>query len=219
VDDRLVQAVVLVTDLDATRHRMEALGLSVLDGGRHPGRGTANLIVPLPSATQYLELLAVVDEAEAQSSSQGRPVAAALARRGPGLARWGVEVDDIEAAAVRVGLPVEHRQRVLVDGTVVRWRSVGVDAAWDEPWRCAFLAWDDPVLHPARAGGADHANGTTGFARLEVEVPDRRSLAHWVGGSVPEGVAVSVGPGSGPTGLFLRGPAGELSELPDLSIS
>jgi hypothetical protein len=209
---------------------MEALGLTVLEGGRHPGRGTANLIVPLPFATQYLELLAVIDEAEALSSPQGRPVAATLARRGPGLARWGVEVGDIEATAARVGLPVEQRQRVLGDGRVVRWRAVGVDAAWDEPWRCAFLAWDDPGLHPGRAGGVVgragsvtgrvagrvagrvvHRNGATGFARLEVDVPDHQSLAHWVGGPVPEGVAVSVGTGMGPTGLFLRCPAGELS--------
>ncbi len=207
MDDRLVQAVVLVTNLESARHRMEALGLTVLEGGRHPGRGTANLIVPLPLATQYLELLAVVDEAEAQSSPQGRPVAAALARRGPGLARWGVEVGDIEATAARVGLPVEQRQRVLLDGSVVRWRSVGVDAAWDEPWRCAFMAWDDPGLHPGRAGGVVHANGATGFDRLEVDVPDRQSLVHWVGGPVPEGVAVSVGTGMGPTGLFFRCPA------------
>lgn len=211
MDDRLVQAIVLVTDLDSARHRMETLGLTVLAGGRHPGRGTANLIVPFPLGTHYLELLAVVDEAEARSSPQGRPVVAALARRGPGLARWGVEVDDIEATAARVDLPVEHRQRVLPDGTVVRWRSVGVDAAWDEPWCCAFLAWDDPLLHPARAIAVVHANGATGFARLELSVPDGRSLAAWVGGPVPEGVAVSVGAGSGPTGLFLRCPAGDLA--------
>ncbi len=74
---------------------MEPLGLTVLDGGRHPGRGTANLIVPF--ADHYLELLAVVDEAEARSSPQGRPVVAALARRGPGLARWSVETPDIES--------------------------------------------------------------------------------------------------------------------------
>ena len=92
VRDRLVQAIVLVTDLESARRRMEALGLTVLDGGRHPGRGTANLIVAL-RRPQYLELLAVVDEAEALSSPQGRPVVAALARRGPGLARWSVETD------------------------------------------------------------------------------------------------------------------------------
>ena len=93
----LVQAIVLVTDLHDARRRMESLGFTVIDGGHHPGRGTANMIVPF--GEQYLELLAVVDEAEARSSPQGQPVVAALARRGPGLARWSVEPDDIEAAA------------------------------------------------------------------------------------------------------------------------
>jgi hypothetical protein len=210
VGDRLVQAIVLVTDLESARRTMQSLGLTVLDGGRHPGRGTANLIVPFGGAAQYLELLAVVDEAEALSSPQGRPVAAALARRGPGLARWSVEAHDIEATATRVGLPVEDRRRVLPDGTTIRWRCVGVDAAWDEPWRCAFMVWDDPAHHPARVDGLDHRNGATGFARLDVEVPDRQSSLDSMGGTVPDGVTISVGGDSGPTSLFLASVSGEI---------
>src|SRR5580658_9644669 len=101
--DRFVQAIVLVTDLKQSRLAMEALGLTVLDGGRHPGRGTANLIVPF--GAQYLELLAIVDREEALASPQGRPVAAALSERGPGLARWSVEPTDIEATSARVHHP------------------------------------------------------------------------------------------------------------------
>jgi hypothetical protein len=208
--DRLVQAIVLVTDLDSARRTMESVGLTVREGGRHPGRGTANLIVPFSGGGQYLELLAVVDEAEALSSPQGRPVVAALSRRGAGLARWSVEADDIEATASRVGLPVEERQRVLVDGTVVRWRCVGVDASWHEPWRCAFMVWDDPDMHPARMDDTTHANGATGFATLDVDVPDRQPLLDWLGGRVPEMVSVSEGSGAGPTGLLLACPNGEL---------
>ncbi len=205
--DRLVQVIGLVTDLESARRTMESLGLTVLDGGGHPGRGTANLIVPFGGAAQYLELLAVIDEAEALSSPQGRPVAAALSRRGPGLARWSVEPHDVEATATRVGLPVEHRRRVLPDGTTVHWRCVGVDVAWDEPWRCAFMAWDHPDLHPARMGvGVAHANGATGVARLDVDVPHGQALADWLGGPVPDGVTVSVRGGSGPTGLSLATP-------------
>ncbi len=206
--DRLVQAIVLVTDLDSARRDNESRGLTVLEGGRHRGRGTANLIVPL--GEQYLELLTIVDEAEALASPQGRPVVEALSKRGPGLARWSMEPDDIEATATRVGLSVEHRHRVLPDGTTVRWRSVGVDESWDEPWRCAFMAWDDPDLHPARFGLEAHPNGATGFARLEVQVPDTASLLRWTGGPVPEGVTVSEGGSSGPTALFLAAPGGEI---------
>ena len=206
--DRFVQAIVLVPDLESARHRMESIGLTVLEGGRHPGRGTANLIVPF--GAHYLELLAVVDESQARSSPQGRPVVDALSRRGPGLARWSVETTDIEATARRVGYPVEQRRRLLVDGTEVRWRAVAVDASWHQPWRCAFMAWDDPDLHPARADGVVHANGATGFARLDLDVPDAASLSTWLGGDVPDGVTVCGQGDCGPTALFLASPSGEI---------
>jgi hypothetical protein len=208
VADRLVQAIVLVPDLASARHRMQDSGLTVLEGGRHPGRGTANLIVPF--GTQYLELLAVVDESEARSSPQGRPVVEALSRRGPGLARWSVETTDIEARGSRVGYPVEHRRRVGVDGTEVRWRAVAVDVSWHQPWRCAFMAWDEPDLHPARADGVVHGNGATGFARLDLHAPDAASLSRWLGGDVPDGVNLCGEGDAGPTALFLASPAGEL---------
>jgi len=207
VGDRFVQAIVLVTDLHAAGRRLEALGLTVLDGGRHPGRGTANRIVPL--GHQYLELLAVVDEAEARTSPQGRPVVAALSARGPGLARWSVEPDDISATATRVGHPIERRRRLLPDGTEVTWRSVAVDTAWSEPWRCAFMTWDDTVTHPGRSPVV-HPNGATGFARLGVVVPDRAAALAWLGGRIPPGVVMTVGATPGVTELRLSSPGGDI---------
>jgi Glyoxalase-like domain len=207
VEDRLVQTIVLVDDLRSARRRMEASGFTVRNGGRHPGRGTANLIVPF--GTQYLELLAIVDEAEARSSPQGRPVVSAWTSRGPGLARWSVEPADIDATAVRVGHPIERRHRVLPDGTIVRWRSVAVDTAWAEPWRSAFMTWDDPHTHPARSVVV-HANGATGFARLEVVAPDMVSARAWFGEQIPPGVIMGVGPRPDVKSLHLRSPSGEI---------
>ena len=46
----LSQVIYGVRDLDAATERMQALGLTVLDGGRHPVLGTANRIIPLGSA-------------------------------------------------------------------------------------------------------------------------------------------------------------------------
>ncbi len=207
VGDRLVQVILLAGDLGAARTHMEALGFTVVEGGRHPGRGTANLIVPF--GAQYLELLAVVDEAEARASPQGRPVVRALSRRGPGLARWSVEPDDIEVTARRVGLPVERRSRVLPSGEIVRWRAVGVDVAWLEPWRCAFMAWDDPRLHPAR-GAVTHPNGATGLARLDVAAPRGAAMDAWLGGAVPEGVHLAPAGPPGPVGLLVSSPDGDI---------
>jgi hypothetical protein len=207
VGDTLVQAIVLVTDLHEARRHMEALGLTVLEGGRHPGRGTANLIVPFGS--HYLELLAVVDVDEARSSPHGRPVLAALAERGPGLARWSVEAECIEATASRLGHPIERRQRRRPDGTTVTWRSVAVDTAWRDPWRCAFMAWDDPTTHPARTV-VSHRNGATGFVRLDVVVPDMTVAMQWLNGWIPSGVLMEVGPQPGVRMLSLSSPSGAI---------
>ena len=204
---QLVQAIILVEDLVATRQRMTTLGFAVDDGGRHPGRGTANLIVPF--GEEYLELLAVVDADEAHAAPQGRPVLDALARRGPGLARWSVEPPDIDATGRRLGLPVEQRQRVRPDGETVRWRSVGIDEAWAEPWRCSFMTWDDPRLRPARRT-TGHPNGAVGFATLEVNVPATEELLPWLGEDLPSKVEVRTGAVVGPVKLWVATPSGPL---------
>src|SRR5205809_7521336 len=66
-----------VADLEVGAQRFyERFGLKGIPGGRHPGGGTANVIVPL--GLQYLELIAVVDEGEAASSCLRARVARAL---------------------------------------------------------------------------------------------------------------------------------------------
>src|SRR5829696_2803904 len=204
---RLVQVIVLVEDLDEARRWARSAGLLALDGGRHPGRGTANVIVPF--GVEYLELLAVVDAEEARSSADGQAVLDALAARGPGPVRWSLEPDDIEAEGSRLGLPVQERRRVRPDGAVIRWRAVGVPQAWLEPWRCAFMAWEDPVRHPARAP-EPHPCGATGFARVDVGVPDAARARAWIGGAPPPAVALHEGSGSGPFAVTIATPEGPL---------
>lgn len=207
----LVQVIVLVEDLDDARRWAAEVGLLALDGGRHPGRGTANVIVPF--GAQYLELLAVVDAEEARSARDGRPVLEALAGRGPGPVRWSLERDDVEADGRRLGLPVEERHRVRPDGAVIRWRAVGVNQAWGEPWRCAFMAWEDPVLHPARTPDV-HPCGATGFACVDVGVPDEARALAWIGGAPPPAVALHEGSTAGAFAVTLATPAGPLPVEP-----
>ena len=72
----LDHVLIAVADLAAAARELEVRhGLASVEGGRHPGWGTANRIVPLGDT--YLELIAVVDEAEAAESPFGRWVAAA----------------------------------------------------------------------------------------------------------------------------------------------
>lgn len=60
-------------------------GVVSVEGGRHSGWGTASRIVPLGDS--YLELVAVVDLAEALRSTFGRWVANARAGRPAGAGR------------------------------------------------------------------------------------------------------------------------------------
>src|SRR5438093_12432628 len=98
--------VIAVADLATAGREIEARhGLASVEGGRHPGWGTANRIVPLGDA--YLELVAVVDEAEAASSTFGRWVG--RMRPATGLLRpfgWALRTPHLDAVAGRLGLTV-----------------------------------------------------------------------------------------------------------------
>jgi len=92
----LSQVIYGVRDLYSATERMQALGLTVLDGGRHPGLGTANRVIPLGST--YLELLGVVDEAEARSNDYGGALLRQIAE-GDRLVRWSLRTDDLDTVA------------------------------------------------------------------------------------------------------------------------
>ena len=80
----------------------------MLDGGVHPGVGTANRVIPL--GEQYLELLGVVAPDEARASEYGRALLRAT-EHGDRIVRWSLRTDDIEGVAVRLGITVEPRRR------------------------------------------------------------------------------------------------------------
>src|SRR3954470_18657507 len=102
---RIDHVIYATADLDAAAARIEAeLGLRALGGGRHEGLGTHNRIVPLGDG--YLELLAVVDPAEAAASELGRAVTARIAAVGDGLLGWAVAVEDVAPHAERLGIGV-----------------------------------------------------------------------------------------------------------------
>jgi hypothetical protein len=175
----LAQVILGVRDLEAATSRVRALGLEVVDGGLHPGLGTANRIVPL--GRQYLELLGVVDRAAAERSDYGR---ALLRRIEPGdrLVRWSLRTDRIDDVASRLGLQTERRGRVRPDGVRLSWRAAGLAVSLERPWLPFFVQWDDEGLFPG-VSPAVHACGAARIGWLEVRAGDAAMLTRWTAGA------------------------------------
>src|SRR5213080_3542950 len=169
-----------VADLEVGAQRFyERFGLQGIPGGRHPGVGTANVIVPL--GRQYLELIAIVDQGEAASSRLGGRVARALQENRRFVA-WALRTEDLDA--VRAGLQgagwelpaIVEGSRTRPDGQVLSWRTqdVGTGA---EPSAIPFvIEWRIPDgLHPGEAASS-HRGGPAALRRVVVGARDPRPL-------------------------------------------
>jgi Glyoxalase-like domain len=199
-----------VADLEqGARVLEERYGLKALPGGRHPGAGTANMIVPLGSA--YLELIAVVDESEVGAGHLGERVRQAVAA-GRTFVTWAIRTDDLDA--LRQFLIDEGWQRREIrdgsrkrpDGSLIRWRTLDLGAG-ALPFA---IQWQIPESeHPGRTQ-VGHPSGldTIGDIVLESDVRDERArlellLAH----DVPFGLRD--GPLNGIRELVLTGTEGD----------
>jgi hypothetical protein len=182
-----------VADLDEAAERWrEELGLASVPGGRHPGWGTANRLIPL--GEDYIELIAVGAAAEAAQSRFGRAVGE-LGAAGGGWFTWCLGDDDIEATAARLGLEMTSRSRERPDGSVIRWRSCGLDQAIAQRGTPFFIDWQVPTeLHPARTP-IEHPAAPVRIAEVEVAV-DPAALADWMGPN-DSGAPHTVVPGEG----------------------
>jgi Glyoxalase-like domain len=181
---KLDHVLIAVDDLAAADAELRAThGVASVEGGRHPGWGTANRIVPLGDS--YLELVAVVDAAEAAGDPFGRWVAESR-----GAFAWAVRTDDLEAAARRLGLEVGAGSRARPDGSTLRWRSAGVDRAAAEPLLPFLIQWDPGTVLPGQAP-IEHPRGTAALQEVRLR-GDASRLAEWLG---PHDLPVTVMPG------------------------
>lgn len=185
-----IDHVILATaDIAAASARLERdLGLASLEGGRHAGHGTGNRIVPLGDA--YIEIMGIVDEAQAGASPMGnwlreqtaegdRVAALCLCTGAPGF----------DATAARLGLRPLPMSRDAPGGVTLTWRLAGLPEAMADPSRTFFIDWQvPPEQHPAR-GAAPHRVAPAGFAWVEL-AGDADAIRGWLGGNVP-GVRVA----------------------------
>jgi Glyoxalase-like domain len=169
---------IAVVDLAAAGDEFELEhGLSSIEGGRHPGWGTANRIVPLGES--YLELVAVVDRDEAAESDFGRWVAAVDADSGSRPFGWAVRTNDLDEVAHRLRRPIESGSRVTPEGQVLRWRAASLDEPAAEPSLPFFIEWAEGSAFPGRAPVV-HPAGSVEIARLELRGHVDR-LSQWLG--------------------------------------
>ena len=171
-------AIIAVTDPESWAVQLHDLsGLAAVSGGRHEGQGTGNWIVPLGES--YLELMTVVDHAEAEQSAMGRWVLDQT-RNGDRLAAVSVRTDDIDGVASRTGYAVQPMSRRNEDDEVLSWRLVGLEAAMSDEQLPFFIQWDiDDAQHPGRMQ-VEHAVQPEDICWVEYGGdPDR--LGDWLG--------------------------------------
>lgn len=151
---RIDHVIIAVSDAESwANHLYDRAGLAAVPGGRHDGTGTGNWIVPLGDG--YVELMTVVDEAEAEASPLGQWVLNQT-RRGDRLAALCLRTDDIDEVAARIGGEPAAMSRRTEDGTVLQWRLAGLNEALSDDALPFFIQWDiDDGEHPGRTS-VDH---------------------------------------------------------------
>ena len=175
----LSQIIFGVRNLDAASHRVAALGFDVLDGGVHPGVGTANRVIPL--GEQYLELLGVVAPEQARRSEYGQSLLRAIAD-GDRLVRWSLRTDAIDDVAQRLGIDVEARTRRRPDGELLSWRAAGLKCALEDATLPFFMQWDRAEQYPGLMR-ATHRNGARGVVSLSLTPRDAARFQRWSDGA------------------------------------
>lgn len=173
----LDHVLVAVADLTTAAREIETrYGLASIEGGQHPDWGTANRIVPLGQA--YLELVAVVDEAQATKSAFGRWIASSVSGLGRPLG-WAVRTHNLDDVARRLRLSVDTGSRTAPGGKQLRWRSAGIEQAAAEPSLPFFIEWGPGTPLPGRAP-ITHRDGGAAIARLVLDA-NRGRLVGWLG--------------------------------------
>lgn len=166
-----------VQDLDAFARRLfDEHGLASYEGGVHPAWGTENRIIPLGSS--YLELVTVVDVDVARVNPFGRAVLQVLHER-DGFLGWVVRVNGLVRVTERQSLEAVPGSRTLPDGSVVSWRTAGMDTMISDPSMPFFIEWDDMARHPATVS-IEHHSEPKGIEWIELAPSSGAALQAWL---------------------------------------
>ncbi len=178
VNPMIDHLIVCVDDLiEAARDFRDRFRLASVEGGRHPGHGTANRIVPLGS--WYIELLAVVDKTEAEASPFGNWASGRAQSEGV-VDAVCIRTDDLHSVCSRLGLEPTAMSRRRPDGTELSWSVAGVDLAIGESLPF-FIEWH---VSEDQMPGRTHVIHDREISGVEAVVlsGDMDRLAKWTDG-------------------------------------
>lgn len=182
--------IICVGDLDeAARNFQDRFGLSSVEGGRHPGHGTANRIIPLGGC--YIELLAVIDPSEAKDTAFGN-WATGRAKTAGGVDAVCIRTDDLDAVGTRLGLEPTAMSRRRPDGTELKWSTAGVGLAIEESLPF-FIEWHVPEDQMPGRSHVIHDREVNGVEEIVLS-GDKARLAKWTE-NVPA-ISIVEGPSS-----------------------
>jgi Glyoxalase-like domain len=177
-----------VRDLDATAERLHReYGFHAGHRAVVDGTGWANRGIPVGRGN-YLELLAVDDP-----TTPGGAALTELVRNGDRWLAWAVCLDDLQAVAVRAGVPATPGSRGGSDRP--GWWTVQADPARTTNGFLPFFITyrrgvDTSHLDPRHTGPAATVDG---IATLELTGPGPDPVTAWIGFLPPE-VRISDGP-------------------------
>jgi catechol 2,3-dioxygenase-like lactoylglutathione lyase family enzyme len=199
---RIDHAIYAVSDLQSAVARFaNEFGLQAVGGGDHQEFGTRNEIIPV-GAGQYIELMAVADQ------DSIHPLVLTLREqlrdgdRLMAVCRRPENLDDVARRLTITAAPAERRNP---DGTAVRWRLAGVDAALGPERLPFFIDWEGAEAELDREH--DEAATADGIAWVEYG-GDAARLQAWTGSkSLPLRVVEGE---PGPRAIALKRGSGEV---------
>ncbi len=173
-------------DLDqASAWFLKRHGLRSVAGGRHPGLGTANRIIPL--GDNYIELLTVVDRRAARANPFGMWASVSIEEKSMLPVGLCLRTEDIASVGKRLHLKPTPMSRTTPDGVELRWQSAGLELTLTRG-RPFFVQWDiDMSDHPGRL-----LEGQGPIEKLKIS-GKAEELRGWLGAET-EGVSVVDGP-------------------------
>lgn len=115
------------------------LGCAFVDGGIHPRFGTRNFTAPLQLG-QYIEVVCALDHPATEQTPWGQAVSR-KASEGGGWFTWVFSTQDIAPIESKFGRKAVEGHRTRPDGSILRWKQIGVREIADSREFPFFIEW------------------------------------------------------------------------------